>query len=126
MEFKKKLEKINKLLSFTNKNNFIEQLNNLEYNFNFEDNSNLAYIPLEANFQLPNTFLKSAISNSVKHLFESENSFQTNWNKQIDMAIEYFDFIEFDTEITDENEDENNSQMLKDLINERFNIKNIN
>lgn len=126
MEFKKKLEKINKLLSFTNKNNFIEQLNNLEYNFNFEDNSNLAYIPLEANFQLPNTFLKSAISNSVKHLFESENSFQTNWNKQIDMAIEYFDFIEFDTEITDENEDENYSQMLKDLINERFNIKNIN
>lgn len=99
MNFKAKHEKIMKSLSNTNFENFIEKLSSIEYILETTSNTTeKALVPMEANFQLPNTFLKSRPNFKLENLFSNSNK-ENNWDEALDASIAFLDEIQFDMKI---------------------------
>lgn len=102
MSLRSKHEKIAKILSFTSLENFIENLSSIEYTLqSLTQEPQESIVPLEANFQIPNVFLKTKKSFKVEKLF-LEKELSGEWNDQLDKAIEFFSGIELDIPETDE------------------------
>lgn len=102
MSLKGKHERIVKILSSTTLENFIESLSSIEYGLqSFSPEPQESIVPLEANFQIPNVFLKTKKSFKVEKLF-LEKELGGEWNQQLDRAIEFFDSIELGTPETNE------------------------
>lgn len=93
MSLKEKHERIVKALSLTSLENFIESLSSIEYTLqSITSEPQRSVAPLEANFQIPNVFLKTKKSFKVEKLF-LDGEAGGEWNESLDGAIEFLDGI---------------------------------
>lgn len=118
--YKNKHYKILKGVEKMNIQNFIEELSSIEYVLqNKIVEADAILVPQEANFQLPNTFLKTKIGNKVQSLFKDSPAAPDRDNN-IDDAIEFLNEIEIQ-DIQEINENECfNMQILEKLVRARF------
>lgn len=95
MNLNQKHEKFTKIISYTTPENFLESLTAIEYNLHQPAEESKSLAPNEANFQLPNVFLKTRNNFEIEKLLGKSN-LEDNWNAKIDKAIEFLDRIELD------------------------------
>lgn len=105
MDYKSKHGNITKIISRTTFENFIESLAAIEYNLSIPiQEPSKCLVPLEANFQLPNIFLKTKLNFKSDKILNND-SMKANWNKEIDKIVEFLDGIELEVEEEDEEVD---------------------
>lgn len=98
MNYRQKHEKLIQILSETSFENFLESLSAIEYNLFLNSNEDSkCIVPLKADFQLPNVFLKTRKNFKVEKIF-SNLGLKANWNKEVDMALEILDTIDLNTD----------------------------
>jgi len=96
MSFKQKHEKFARTIHYTIPENFLDSLSTMEYALLLSSSETpKCLVPNEANFQLPNIFLKTRSSSAVEKLF-SKSRCEDNFNAELDAMIEFIDQIEFD------------------------------
>lgn len=96
MDFQAKHLKILKSIQMATLKNFLECLSSVEYTLETCNPALLkAIVPLEANFQLPNIFLKTKKAFKIENLFSDKN-LAADWNDELATAILYIDNIELE------------------------------
>ena len=94
MNYKSKHSRLIRAVEGVNIKNCIEELAALEHILQAKtEEDNTVLMPLEANFQLPNVFLKTKINNKVQRLFDSCPSSPQN-DLSLEEVIEFLSDIE--------------------------------
>lgn len=105
MNFSQKHERLAKIISYTTPENFLESLSAIEYSLLLPSSEEvMSLVPNEANFQLPNIFLKTRNNFEVEKLFGKSRP-DDNWNSKIDKLIGLIDQIELKQDHPSENGD---------------------
>ena len=100
--------------------NFLEKLNSLQLmtDLSIEEKAT-ALIPQEANFQLPNIFLKSKINNKLENIFYQSKPLP-DYSTSVDYAIDYLNEIIIE-DVPDSNlEQEYDEKLLEQMVRMRF------
>lgn len=120
MNYKNSHGKIVKCLESLTIQNCIENLSSLEYIMQNEvQDSQVALVPQEANFQLPNIFLKTKMNPKAEKLF-SENKAFLDWDDSLEKAINFLLEIEIQMVSDSQNENIHDEKILEALIRSRF------
>lgn len=115
MSYTQRHDQITKIIEKTYPENLLESLSAIEYTLlhsTVEEGKALA--PLEANFQLPNVFLRTRNSFDTERLFLNSR-LENNWNAKLDRIIELLDQIEVEGAETQQ-EEPVDEKMLEKLI----------
>lgn len=95
MNYRQKHENFVKTIQYAVPENFLESLSAIEYNLlHPSSEATKCLVPKEANFQLPNIFLKTRNSFAVEKLFGKSRR-DDNFNAELDKIIDVLDQIEF-------------------------------
>lgn len=115
MNLKAKDEKILKTLAPVKPEKFLECLSVVEYNLQTTPIETSRIIaPQEANFQLPNVFLKTRTVFKAEGIL-SNNEFSANWNDKLDQAIKFLDSIDL-SPIDESKTEDLDSKILESLL----------
>lgn len=101
MDYTQKHERIAKIISQTRLENLMESLSSIEYNLHQPIKVSKSVVPLEANFQFPEMFLKTLNSFEVEKIF-GKSDHKDNWNVNLNEMIDFLDNIEFSGEVENE------------------------
>ncbi|KAM0679871.1 hypothetical protein GINT2_002043 [Glugoides intestinalis] len=115
MSYTQRHDQITKIIEKIYPENLLESLSAIEYTLvhsTVEEGKALA--PLEANFQLPNSFLRTRNSFDTERLFVN-NNLENNWNSRLDRLIELLDDIEIEGTLMSQ-EEPIDEKMLEKLI----------
>lgn len=122
MQERQKHEQIGRIVSQANPENFMESLSGIEYHLLQAPNEEQkSLVPTEANFQLPEIFLR------IKNTFEIEKIFlksrlENNWNHRLDKIIEKLNQIELEQPVT-EKKSIFDEKVLETMIRWRYGTK---
>lgn len=96
MNYNTKHEKVAKIIARTTFENFIESLAAIEYNLCLPiQEPAKCLVPLEANFQLPNVFLKTKLNFKSDKIL-SNDAMKANWNTEIAKVCDFLENIELE------------------------------
>ncbi|KAI5168598.1 hypothetical protein PAEPH01_0264 [Pancytospora epiphaga] len=114
-------EKFIKITTGVTPERFIEVISRIENRLSITSElENIAIVPLEANFQLPNVFLNTRRINKVEKLFSDHGS-DENQREKIDQIIGWLDNIQFEYEEEQRVSPEGDKHILSALLKYRYN-----
>lgn len=119
MDHRSKHENIAKIISQTTLENFLESLSAVEYNMcHLVQEAPKCLVPLEANFQLPNVFLKTKLNFKSEKLLTGD-AIKANWNSEVSKISDFLEEIELE-EYEMKVEKECNEKGIEELIRWRY------
>lgn len=116
---KNKHSKILKILNSLTPPSLMEGLSHMEYILlNDPETQGLGLVPQEANFQLPNIFLKSKINSKVEKLLK-ETKKSLGWDSSLDAAIDFLGEVEVVDALEEDLNPEFSEEVLEELLKAR-------
>ncbi|EQB61399.1 hypothetical protein NAPIS_ORF01024 [Vairimorpha apis BRL 01] len=124
MSYSENINKLKKASNFdlSNLKQIIDNFLPLQSYFFNVKNEDMCYVPMEANFQIPNVFLKTTINTACKKYIQ-ENIEKNDFSKQINIIIEELDLFSFIDKHNDYNEVVTCDQsVLDELLSKKYRL----
>lgn len=121
MNYRAKHEKFAKTISTLTKDTLIDNLSSLEYAMLLPaEEEPRFWVPREANFQLPNVFLRTKIDPQAEKLLTQPGQ-NVDWKDNIDRLVGHLDDIQLEDEEGEESEEApEDEELLEALIKMRY------
>ncbi|KAI4292519.1 hypothetical protein PAPHI01_1793 [Pancytospora philotis] len=116
MNYRIKHEKFAQSIAGAAKETLVDSLAAIEYCLQTQNGDELKFlVPREANFQLPNVFLRTRMDPGAEKLL-AQHACRADWDSSIDALVEQLDEIEFEDGAPEDSEIEGREELLESLI----------